>query len=669
MSNVFLNSTSNSSSSTSSSGLLRVPGMASGLDTDSIVKSMVSSYQNKIDKANQDEQLLQWKQSAYRDIIKGIKDLQNYFDPLSSKYIMGSNSLNINTITSDNTSVATATAGNSAKAGTYSINVTQLATQAVIQGTTAKDSIISTSNFTSSTINSQTLTDGTNTISLNGLAGPTGADLASQINSKIATSALNGKVSAAYVKDTDGTEYIKFTNLTTGTTIKYNDSSLSTPTTINSGISSSSKLVSDLGFSTGNASFTLSNGSSNYTVSLNVDSNTTMQNLIDQVNSATSGAITMSVDNNTGKISFQSKNYGSASNISITNVNTSSTNVIQKLGINDTATNTASVSGTQGKDAIVAIKEPGQSTYTTTTQSSNNFTVNGVSYSLVSKGNANVTVSANTDNVVTNIKNFITDYNTLISTINTKLTEKKDPAYPPLTDAQKSSMSQDQITAWESKAKVGILRNDDNLSQLMTQLRSVFSAPVYSSYDSSDPSKGKIGLSFGKYGSNAIGIDTSSDVTDGGKLVIADETKLRNAITNNFDDFKKLFTGASSSKLADNASYAGSEKYNEDGLLKRMDTVIRSYVSDPGIGTDGTYSLSGTMNIFVNKQYDFSLTGTASQNTLPDQVYSKTLSISKLKTQMSDAETRYYNQFTQLETALTQLNSQQSSLSSMLGTS
>ncbi len=69
-------------------------------------------------------------------------------------------------------------------------------------------------------------------------------------------------------------------------------------------------------------------------------------------------------------------------------------------------------------------------TATTTTQSSNKFTVNGVTYNLVGVNavgkTSNVTVTANSDTVVSNVKKFIEDYNTIISTINTKLTEKKD---------------------------------------------------------------------------------------------------------------------------------------------------------------------------------------------------------------------------------------------------
>lgn len=875
MTSIYPSSASSTSKSTSSANLLRISGMASGIDTDAVVKSMVSNYQTKIDKANQAKQTLQWKQDAYRDIIKGIKGLQEYFDPLSDKYILSGKSLNINSAASGNTSTVSATASASAKAGTYKVNVSKLATQANITGSSLNSMIdskdgarwenatikfntisvkldanidtnldgkttldevaaninkqvsansnlkgkisvsadasgnlifknekaagtgaitVTATNSGSGTIFSKTITEqssynyndyvskwnnatltldtnlkldaitdtttnedtvkklveninskisansslngkvsakanGTNIvfenksntdisftnpesgsvitiskaqsdgsvgtsgdISVTDISKWSGANLklttsltldnisdtnnsgdisldevVTSINNKISSnSAISGKMSASYIND-GSSSYIKFSGtgymkLTVTSLGGISGDMLSTKS-IGSGISSTSKLISDLGFSsdttgTEDIKFTL-NGS---TVSLDVDDSTTIQSLMDAVNSATSGSVAMSVDDITGKISFQSKSYGSTSSVAITNIS-GANDIISKLGIQNTTA--------AGTDSIVSITAPGQTSATTITQSSNNFTVNGVTYNLVGiteDEDTNITVTANSDTVVSNMKKFIEDYNTIISTINTKLTEKKNSDYAPLTDSQKESMSEDQIKAWEAKAKVGILKNDDYLNTLMSQLRGIFSSPVYSSYTDKDNNT-KISLSFGSYGTNAIGIDTSTDYTDGGKLVLKDEAKLKSAIENNFEDFKKLFVGVSSTSLDTDKSYAGSKKYMEDGLFKRMDTILRDYVSSPGVGEDGTYTLSGSMNIFVNKQYDYSTFGYSGKNTLPDQVYKQTVSISKLKTQMSDAETRYYAKFTALEKAMSALNSQQSSLNSMLGTS
>lgn len=759
---------SSTSSSTSSANLLRISGMSSGIDTDAVVKSMVSNYQLKIDKANQERQLLGWKQEAYRDIIKSVKGLQDYFDPLSSKYILSENSFNTKSVKNSDSSIVSATAGSTAKAGTYSIAVTQLAEQAKVDGSSLSSTTevlnadvakwsgakitlgateitldaITDSNLSGTTLDevvaninkkiSQNSTlngkvsasyvqegtrsyikfintnsggvtaksaDGSTTLgsifNLNSTIKVEDADaskwsgakltlgianitldtvtdangdgtildeVVANINSKISGSTQNGMVQASYVKDGTGS-YIKFTNsfsLTAKTSDATGNAPLGTISSINSGISSSTKL-SDLGITTTNdMKFNLSYDAATTTtpISITAKSTDTLQTLMDKVNSATSGSVTMTIDDNTGKISFKSKNYGSTSTIKIED--TSADLNLSKLGI---------ASGSDyGGDAVVAITAPGEATMTTT-QNSNTFTANGVTYNISKIGTATTTITSDSGTVVDNMKKFIDDYNSVISKINTKLTEKKNSDYKPLTDEQKESMSESQITTWETKAKVGILRNDDYLNNLMTQLRGVFSSPVYNSYDSANPSTGKVALGLGQYGSNAVGIDTSKDYTDGGKLVLKDEAKLKNAIENHLEDLKKLFIGESSSGLSTNQAYIGSKKYSEDGIFKRMDTMIRDYVASPGLGKDGTYTLSGSMNIFVNKQYDYSNTGFASKNTLPDQVYSKLVSINKYKDQLNAAQTRYYNKFTALETAMNNLNSQQSQLSSALGSS
>lgn len=682
-------SSSGTSSTTSSANLMRISGMASGIDTDALVKSMVSNYQSKIDKANQAKETMQWKQEAYRDIIKGVKGLQDYFDPLSSKYMMSGNSFNTNTVASTDSAIVSGTSNSTAKAGTYTVNVQKLAEQAKIEGTSQNSMVKVTtlSNWTGKTLKFNLDADGAGTgvakeVDITGLTGPTTPDLVASINSKIVASDLNGKMTASYVSDSTG-EYIKFTKSDStaditlgkyesgGTTVS--EISSTSDLVINSGISSASKL-SYLGIA-GSFSLSYDAATNMKPIIIDTSSASTIKDLMDKVNSATGGEVTMSIDDTTGKISFQSKDYGSTSTFKIGEVDGTTNNVISKLGLSGSVpvvtgtdpdfvtTNTITIAG---KDALVDITAPGETTETTTSQSSNKFTINGVAYSLVSKGKTSLTVTSNSDTVVSNVKKFIEDYNTIISTINTKLTEKKATGYSPLTDAQKTSMSETQITAWEAKAKVGILRKDDYLSNLMTQLRGTLFAPVYS--DGSDTSTGKIPLSFGNYGTGAIGIDTSTDYKEGGKLVIKDEAKLKDAIENHIDDFKKIFIGSSSSTLTSNQAYIGSSKYNEDSIFKRMDNIMRDYVASPGIGKDGTYTTAGYMNIFVNKQYDFSSSGSSGKNTLPDQVYSKTLSASKFQAQLEAAQTRYYAKFTALEKAMNSLNSQQSSLASMLGT-
>ena len=73
-------STSNywSSSASSSKGM---SGLISGLDTDSMVKELLSGTQSKIDAQKGLKQQAQWRQEIYRDMITTINDFRNkYFN-------------------------------------------------------------------------------------------------------------------------------------------------------------------------------------------------------------------------------------------------------------------------------------------------------------------------------------------------------------------------------------------------------------------------------------------------------------------------------------------------------------------------------------------------------------------------------------------------------------
>ncbi|KAA8678172.1 flagellar filament capping protein FliD [Clostridium sp. WLY-B-L2] len=428
--------------------------------------------------------------------------------------------------------------------------------------------------------------------------------------------------------------------------------------------SGSATKLSDLGIS-GNISLALdyNNGGTagSKTVTFTATDSSTIQDLEDAIKNQTGGAVTAKFNELTGQFSIQTSTTGSSSTISVTDNN----GVLSKLGITDKT-------GT-GNDALVAIKEPGSSSYIVSRQSSNNFTVNGVTYSISDVNSTNsdiskdkvgqsvvvdavadspvsISVTQDTSKVHDLITNFIDKYNNLVGEIQDKLSEKKDYDYAPLTDAQKEEMSDTDITNWENKAKEGILRNDDNLQQLLDNLTSAFNTPVV---DSSGKSVSTI--YFGSIGDNALGIDTSDDYSEGAKLSITDEQKFTDALNNHADEIMKLFTTTSDSTDA-------TDKFNQSGIFQRISDII-----DKNVGVIGTTLNSGTLTKYANLQDDYSVTGGSGTGTLPDQIYQQQLLINTLTDRMNDDQTKYYNQFTQLEVAMEQLNAQQSTLSLYLG--
>ena len=67
---------------------IRISGMISGMDTDSMVKELVSAYQTKTDKYKKAQTKLEWKQDAWKELNSKIYKLYtNMFNrTLSSNY-------------------------------------------------------------------------------------------------------------------------------------------------------------------------------------------------------------------------------------------------------------------------------------------------------------------------------------------------------------------------------------------------------------------------------------------------------------------------------------------------------------------------------------------------------------------------------------------------------
>lgn len=135
MMNVPSTSSSSSSSSANSGpinyttgapGALRISGLASGIDVDSIVKKLMTAEAIPLDQMKQQQQLLEWKRDDYRSMNSALLDLQN-----STFNMTLQGTFLAETATSSNPSVVTATAGGTAGNTSYTLsNVNQLATAA-----------------------------------------------------------------------------------------------------------------------------------------------------------------------------------------------------------------------------------------------------------------------------------------------------------------------------------------------------------------------------------------------------------------------------------------------------------------------------------------------------------------------------------------------------------
>ena len=173
---------------------IQMTGMASGLDTKAIVESMLQTEKSKVDRINQDKQILEWRQELYREMITNVRNFtKKYFDPLNKEtYIMGSSSLSgIKATTTTDSTVVGVLANNDAKPGNFELNVSQIAKPAKVTGTNVinqstvkgelKIPIIIDETNDEITINGET-------IKIENKAFSSSTDLAKEINSKIQSS-------------------------------------------------------------------------------------------------------------------------------------------------------------------------------------------------------------------------------------------------------------------------------------------------------------------------------------------------------------------------------------------------------------------------------------------------------------------------------------------------
>lgn len=109
---------------------IKLTGMNSGLDTDSIIKELMSAQSEKKTKLEKAQTKLEWKQTAWADLNTKIK---SFYSSALNNMRFSSNYIKKKT-TSSNNNVATVTAGDSAVNGSQTLVVKQLAKSGYLTG-------------------------------------------------------------------------------------------------------------------------------------------------------------------------------------------------------------------------------------------------------------------------------------------------------------------------------------------------------------------------------------------------------------------------------------------------------------------------------------------------------------------------------------------------------
>lgn len=371
------------------------------------------------------------------------------------------------------------------------------------------------------------------------------------------------------------------------------------------------------------------NGKYNITINgtdFSFDETATVNDVISKINKADIG-VTMSYNSLSDKFALTSDNTGKGFDIDVSG------------NLADVMFNNSQF--TEGQNAVVNING------VEIERTSNSFTYSGVSiqlknttgtYATDENGNyvtdangnfvaqdgtvdniATVETTRNTDAIYDTLKSFVNDYNALIEELN-GYTHAAANDYEPLTDAQKKEMSEDEIEKWEKKAKEDLLRNDTDISNFLTTMRTA----IYSK-------AGENGNTLAQFG-----INTSSDWKDYGKLEI-DEDELKNALNTNMDAVVKLFTG-------------------DNGIATKLNNACKSAANSSSASPGSLVQLAG-------------IEGKASENnnTLNTRLEAIKEKLENLQEVYELRKERYWSQFNSMETALSNMNSTSTYLTQMLG--
>ncbi|MED1642035.1 flagellar hook-associated protein 2 [Brevibacillus agri] len=333
-----------------------------------------------------------------------------------------------------------------------------------------------------------------------------------------------------------------------------------------------------------------------------------LNDVIKKVNDAGLG-VTMVYDSSTDKVLLNTNHTGdraSAPEIKILNGNDTPGNAF----LNDVLKLQDADSGKNAKFTYNGVEM---------VQASNTLKINGMEYTIKDVGSASVTSSADTDAIFDSIKKFVEKYNDIIKVMNTKTHEKLYRDFTPLLEEQKTEMTEKQVEMWEEKAKSGLFRSDPILTSVLGELRRSLSTPVAGVKDTKFDTLSEIGITTGLYNEN-------------GKLYI-DEKKLRDAINQNGSKVMELFT-----KKPD-ATSTGEAKIKESGIAVRMyDNLL---VAMDRITEKAGSSAALKDNSLISK----------SINSIEQD-------IKQWEGRIKTIENRYWRQFTAMERAIQQANSQ-----------
>ncbi len=494
------------------SNRMRMSGINSGMDTQSIVEQLVQAKSTKKEKIKKEQTKLSWKQDAWKSLNSKLYSL--YSDKFGTLKMQGSFKAKKASIV--DSSIASVTADGSAVNGTQTLAVKQLAKTAYMTG------------------------------------------------GKLAKAATGETVIGNYLSANDRNKW--FTNGTTTTVEKKDEDGNVILDGENNPVTEEVETYQPILYKVADAS----GNPTGKVVAIAYDM--TMEQIAEQF---TNAGFNASFDSNTNRFFISSKSEGEAGNFKLLDENNNDVLNGTDAPVNDDSVNgsglstyersravleslglTAQAAGNgfiKGQNAVIELNnveyESNTNTFqinglniTATKESDYTSSVDGEGNEVRTYSTTNISTATDVDGAYKMIKDFLKEYNEIINEMDKLYNAKPNKDYQPLTSEEKDAMSDEEVEEWETKIKDSLLSRDDNLRTLI----STFKEGMAAAYTASS---GKT-YSLASFGINTLSYFEAAENEKGAYHIDGDpddektkgnDDKLKAMLSNNLDDTMDFF--------------------------------------------------------------------------------------------------------------------------------
>lgn len=353
-------------------------------------------------------------------------------------------------------------------------------------------------------------------------------------------------------------------------------------------------------------------------IEVSIGKNDTIESVLNKLKSADSSKthtkLDFNYDEGNGRFYVASKEMGEAASFEVTEGD-----AMSKLGFVNNGKNYI-----EGSRAHIVLN--GEDYYS----DSNTFDINGLTIT-VNEEAKGITLSTkqDTSGIYDNIKKMLKEYNDLMKEFATLYNADKAKKYKMLTDDQKDAMSDKEVEEWEKKIKDGILSGDETIGNVRNALKEIMSSSF--EVTSKDGTTSKITLA--KFGI-ATGSYFATDENEREMLHI-DGDKDDSASSGNPD----LLSAAIST---------------DPEMVQNFFMKLSSALSDKLFNLMRGTEYSSAFTIYEDKL-------------MASQYSAYTTKISDAQKALEAAQDKYYKKFSTMETALSKINSNSSSLAGFFG--